>query len=307
MAQKILGQRSKKNTEKQSVARTTKGQTLLSGNIKCGHCGGNMVATTYVDTYRRKDGTIKKTQGLRYICYHRSRRLNDCDGQFVYATDKIDAEVSAIVEEYLEKIKTTPIEKALEIRYRSEIDFRKKRSKELIQEKEKLQIRLQELSNEVGKSLTGESRFSVEILSASIDTTKAELDKIEVSLYECEKDLEEKKSVLGKLDFYYNQFVSWADEFKKASLERKKMIICSLVEEIKLSRGYQIEINLIYVTNNFLHKSNFSRRTELRNNYGAFVDIWQSTRLLTALSLVRAQHQEPMRNHPKGWFFCIGS
>ncbi len=104
-----------------------------------------------------------------------------------------------------------------------------------------------ELSNEVGKCLTGESRFSIEILSASIDTTKAELDKIEKLLNECERELEEKKGVLGKLD-YYDQFVSWADEYKNASLERKKMIICSLIDEIKVSRDYQVEIkfNICY-------------------------------------------------------------
>ena len=40
MAQEILEQRAKKNDVKIHIARTTKGRTLLSGNLVCGHCGG---------------------------------------------------------------------------------------------------------------------------------------------------------------------------------------------------------------------------------------------------------------------------
>ncbi len=46
-AQEILRQRSKKQNEKQTIARTTKGSTLLSGNIVCGHCGCNLSANTF--------------------------------------------------------------------------------------------------------------------------------------------------------------------------------------------------------------------------------------------------------------------
>ena len=43
---------------------------------------------------------------------------------------------------------------------------------------------------------------------------------------------------------YYDQFQSWADEFDRTSLEKKKMIICQLVREINVSKGYELEIVL---------------------------------------------------------------
>ena len=46
-AQYILVQRSQKNDEKQQIARTTKGSTLLSGNVYCAHCGNKMISTSY--------------------------------------------------------------------------------------------------------------------------------------------------------------------------------------------------------------------------------------------------------------------
>ncbi len=47
---------------------------------------------------------------------------------------------------------------------------------------------------------------------------------------------------MGKIDYHYEQFRGWAEEFDSASPERKKMIICTLFKEINVGRGYDIEI-----------------------------------------------------------------
>ena len=243
MAQEILKQRAKKNDDKVHIARTTKGRTLLSGNLVCGHCGSRMMSTGYTDKYIRKDGTKGQTDGLRYMCYHRARKLNDCDGQSVYSARRIDDDVIELVEGYLERIKSHPKEKALEMRYRKELDPKKRLHEELIRNKENLEKRLKELSMEVGKSLTGESKFSVDVLSASIDSTRKEISSMEEQLKQCETELNHKKDLLQKLDYYYQQFVGWAYEFKNATIESKKMIICYLIDEIRVSRGYKLEIS----------------------------------------------------------------
>ena len=120
--------------------------------------------------------------------------------------------------------------------------IKKKLVKNLTTEKERIERRLTELSVEVGKCLNGESNFTTDILTMSINSTKDELNSIQKRLTECEKSLEEKNDVLNKLDYYYTQFTSWADEFDNASQERKKMIICTLFKEITVGKGYKIEI-----------------------------------------------------------------
>lgn len=120
-AQHILGQRSKKNDEKRHIAMTTKGKSLLSGNIFCGHCGGSLVYSERTENYHRKDGTIGASTYLRYICYHKTRRLNDCEGQSIYMAHKVDNMVLEVVKSYLERIKVTPKDKALEKYYETQI------------------------------------------------------------------------------------------------------------------------------------------------------------------------------------------
>ena len=240
--QHILKQRSKKNDEKQHIARTTKGKTLLSGNLYCAHCGGTMTSTGHIEKYERKDGTIGVSNTLRYICYHRARKLNNCDGQAVYSASKIDVMVLDIVKRYLNAIKKTPKDKALEIRYRKELSEKRRIKKELKDTKNRLQKRLTELSIEVGKSLSGENKFPVDVLSMSINSTKDEMAEVDKQLYECDAALDEQIDVLNKLDFYYEQFITWADEFETASREQQKMIICQLIDAIKIGRGYNIEI-----------------------------------------------------------------
>lgn len=244
----ILNQRSIKYEEKQNIARTTKGQTLLSGNIYCGHCGCHLNAAKGVDQYVRKDGSVYRKETVRYTCYHKSRGLNDCDGQSVYIAEKIDTMVAEIVKRYLARIKQTPKDKALELRYKNELRQKKLQRKKLDDEKFRLGKRLREASMEIGKSLTGESVFSTDVLSMSINAIKEDLTRIEKQIATCETELEAKDEVLRKLDFYYDQFVSWADEFENASLEQKKMIICQLIKSVTVRKGYEldIEFNISY-------------------------------------------------------------
>ena len=240
--QDILRQRSRKNEEKQHIARTTKGRTLLSGNIYCAHCGGRLISSGSSERYIRKDGTIAVTSTLRYVCYHRSRKLNDCDGQSVYAAKKIEEVVLNIVEHYLNAIKVTPKDKALEMRYQKELTEKRRIKRDLLVKKEKLQNRLTELSIEVGKCLSGENIFPADVLSMSINSTKSEIVETDRLLNDCDNELNQQTDMVNKLDYYYQQFITWADEFKNASNEQRKMIICQLIDKINVGRGYNIEI-----------------------------------------------------------------
>lgn len=162
-----------------------------------------------------------------------------CDGQSAYVAHRIDGAVLETLRDYLAKIKSTPKDIALEKRYKSEIsEYRRKQTK-LEKEIEKLKRQVIELSAEIGRSLLGKSHFTPDILSASIDNTNDLLQKKEIEL---KYKLANQQNAMGKLDFYYSQFRTWADEFDNSTMEQKKMIACQLIKEVKVSRGYELEI-----------------------------------------------------------------
>lgn len=241
-AQFILSQRSNKNEEKKQIARTTKGSTLLSGNIYCAHCGQKMVSTSYIDRYDRADGSQYRVRRQRYICTNKAMKRGACDGQSAYVAHRIDGAVLATLRDYLAKIKSTPKDIALEKRYKSEISEYKRKQTKIEKEIDKLKRQVIELSAEIGRSLLGESRFTPDILSTSIDNTNDLLHKKEIELNDIKFKLANQQNAMGKLDFYYSQFRTWADEFDNSTMEQKKMIACQLIREVKVSRGYELEI-----------------------------------------------------------------
>lgn len=240
--QYILDQRAEVSEQKRHIAKTTKGKTLLSGNIFCGHCGCRLNAAGGKERYTTKDGEEVVRENLRYMCYHRARKLNDCDGQSVYSAPKIDKMVVDIVKTYLQRITKTPKSRAIEIRYTKEIEEKKKYKKCLTDTKAKYIRKLDELSVEIGKSVIGESSFTTDMLAMAIQSAKTELEKVEGQLEACEKDLAETSSILKHLDFYYNQFSGWASEFDGASKEQQKMILCQLIKAVRVKKGYELEI-----------------------------------------------------------------
>ncbi len=227
-AQRILGERTVTNDRKTQIARNTKGKTLLSGNIYCTHCGSRMIATSYVDSHIRADGSkyeVRKQQSA-------------------YVSDRIDGAVNTIVLEYLSRIKTTAKSIALEKRYEHEIAEMKAQKRETEQENKRCKERLAQLSGEIAKSLSGDSAFSPDMLAMAIDSTKAELQATEDKLTQLNYTLNNSQGAMKKLDFYYDQFRGWAEEFEDVGLEQRKMIICQLVREINVSKGYELDIVL---------------------------------------------------------------
>lgn len=241
MAQDIIGQRKNRSDKKSHVAMRTKGESLFSGNLICGHCGTRLVATK--SNYKTHVvGGVPVREGRRtYICYHRSRRLNDCDGQSVYQAWKVEEIVLKIVRMYLDKIKRTPQERALETKFEKSINERKQEIRRLKKIISDLEEQLVTLSTEIGKALIGRSEFTADMLKISIDNTTKDLEENKSALAKCENEVENSSDMLSKLDFYYSQFVGWADEFDKASIERKKMIVSQMFSSITISRGYKIE------------------------------------------------------------------
>lgn len=106
----ILKQRAEVGEEKRKLAKRTKGEAMLSGNIFCLHCGGRITTTHHKDHYFRKDGSEYLKDTLKYCCYHKARKLCECEGQTNYIAAKVDEAVSQIIRQVFESMTGAPEE-----------------------------------------------------------------------------------------------------------------------------------------------------------------------------------------------------
>ena len=237
MAQEILQQREKKNKGKRTVALKTKGESLLSGNIFCGHCGGRMVSTTYHEEYVKADGTKSIYYTKKYICYHRSRKLNECDGQAAYRADIVEEKVLSAIKSLFDKIKTTPEQEIFEHKFKNQAEDCKIKKRQLEQQLEKQTKQLETLQAEIGNSI-----YSSDDLAAAIKIAKKTVEETKAKLDDMTNKLEEAKNGADNVPILYQRFLGWANEFDTASNEQQKMIICSLCDRIEISRDYEVRI-----------------------------------------------------------------
>lgn len=249
--QEILRQRDNSKEIKTNIARTTKAKTLLSGNIYCAHCGSKLNATSFIDKFYSLTSDKANHRRQQYICTGK-RKDHYCDGQWAYNADRIDNAVADIIRQYLSQIKTTPKDRAIETRYQKQIAEQKVARKQLLGELDKKQAQLKELSTEVAKSIVGDSQFTPEVLSMSIDHVKEEIKRLQNEYQRVDASLNNQETAFNKLDYLYSRFTNWADEFDAASTEQKKMIICQLVKEIRIGRGYQVELVFNFEYQQFL-------------------------------------------------------
>ncbi len=243
-AQDFLDQRKRINEEKRRISRKTQGQVLLSGNIFCAECGGRMVSTSYNSKYIKKDGTETTYSTKKYMCYHRTRKLNDCKSQTTYDAYKVDNAITEIVEKIFQNIIETPETEAIGRKLESELATAKTLQKKYQLSIDKLNEQLKKLQMEIGKSLIGESVYSAEDLSATINSTRQRITEETDKLIEVTQIVAKGNKAVDDIQPLYSQFVSWADEFRQATLEQKRIILSQLIDCIEIGRDYTITVKM---------------------------------------------------------------
>lgn len=244
-AQFILDQRVKKKDEERQVAMSTKGQAMLSGIMFCAHCGGRLTSNMHTEKYTVKStGEVKEKHYLRYLCYHRSRGLCDCDGQSVYSAPKVDKAVSDVVTEMFARINDAPDETELRRKYKKEMQKCRAKQTKLNTELRKYKTQYDKLNEEIAKTLIGESFYSPEQLSTALKTVQQKIDAIKQQIELIGNDMEFRKTSMEKVRPMYDQFKGWAEEFMLAPVEQRKMIVSQVVSRIELGKGYRIKRTL---------------------------------------------------------------
>ncbi len=237
MAQEVRTGRMAHN-EEMFIPRNTKGKSLLIGNIYCAHCGSRLSVTTNV----KKDAKGKEVIRLRYICYGKSRKQTQCNGQTGYLLHRIDDAVNATVSRILSNMAGVSKSEVVNQRFQKRIEEKKALLSALQGENSKADSEVKALQAEVIRAIQGESNFPQKLLSDMLKMAEEKQADVRIRLSEAEKDLAQTGQLMHQLEREYNDVVSMAEMYAGATMEAKKMIVARMLHRVTVGRDYNINM-----------------------------------------------------------------
>ena len=242
-AQHIRTSRSNAAEQERRVPLNTRGQSLLAGNVFCGHCGSRLSLTTNGKAYPCKDDPNRIVKRVRYICYGKTRKQTECDGQTGYTAHILDGIIDKLVRQIFERMNAVPKSEIVNVRYKEKMDERRALLRSIRADHTKAVSELEILRSEVIKSLRGESTFSQSLLNSLIAEAEAKCLEIQQQLESAQAAYDEGQAVLESLNAQYDDMISWADMYDTASIDAKKMIVNCLISRIDVYRDYRLHID----------------------------------------------------------------
>lgn len=242
-AQHIRTSRANSVEQERRVPLNTRGQSLLAGNVFCGHCGSRLSLTTNGKAYPCKDDPNRIVKRVRYVCYGKTRKQTECDGQTGYTAHTLDGIIDKLVRQIFERMKAIPQSEIVNVRYKEKMDERKALLHSVRADYTKAAGELEMLRAEVIKSLRGESAFSQSLLGSLIADAETKCLEVQLQLEAAQAAYDEGQAVLASLNAQYDDIISWADMYDTASMEAKKMIVNCLIKRVEVYRGYKLHID----------------------------------------------------------------
>ena len=243
-AQAIRRERAEAKANMPRVPINMRGNSLLSGNVFCGHCGSRLHLTTTSRYYTKADGTVIKKRRVRYACYKKVRKMADCGGQSGYSAAKLDGMIETLVKDIFERMKGLSKSEIISARYEKEINLRKSNLQSARAELVKEQTKLSDLRAEVIKSIQGESVYSKEMLSGLVNEVETKVKELDAVRAKAEKELNACQTLVQSLSERYDELMSWSEGFESSTLEGKKMIVNAMIKRIDVFNGYRLNVEL---------------------------------------------------------------
>lgn len=263
LAQKLMAERTNEYKEKRTMPLHTNGQSLLSGNIFCGHCGGRLTLTTNGTTRINADGERVGRKRIRYVCYNKTRKRSNCDGQTGYTMHILDDIVTDILHQLFERMRTVDENEIVSRTQRNAMVSLNERLTNAKAECAKTTKEYESLKLEVIKAVQGESAFPMEILSELVNNARTKMLDASAQLTELNKELEESNQRLKTIKADFQRMMEWSDIFDKSEMQVKKMIAGYIIKRIDVFEDYRLHIEF---NMNF---AQFSLGMDIPNEYHA--------------------------------------
>ena len=241
-AQCIRQNRANTYEDRRTVPMNTRGESLLAGNVFCGHCGSRLTLTTNGKRYPCQADPGRVVKRVRYVCYGKTRKQTDCDGQTGYTAHILDEIVDKLVRRIFERMRSISKDEVLRARYSEKVSELESMLQAAKADYAKAERDLTSLKSEVLKAINGESAFSPELLNSLITEAEKSSHELLERYTAAQHASAQSRAMLDELSAQYDDVISWAYMYDHASIESKKMIINYLIKRIEVSRGYKLRV-----------------------------------------------------------------
>lgn len=263
LAQTLMAERANDCNALRTMPRNTSGQSLLSGNVFCGHCGGRLTLTTNGTVRINAAGERVGRKRIRYVCYNKTRKRCDCTGQTGYTMHILDKMITDVLHQVFDRMRAVSKEEIVSRANRNAMVGLKDRIAAVKAECTKATKEYESLKLEIVKAIQGESAFPMEILSELVDNARTKMLDADARLSELTAELESSNQRVASIKADYDKLIKWSEIFDDSDMEVKKMIAGYIIKRVDVYSDYllHIEFNM-----NF---AQFELGMEIPNDYSA--------------------------------------
>ena len=242
LAQELMDQRTNEAKEQRTMPRNTRGQSLLSGNVFCGHCGGRLTLTTNGTVRVNADGERIGRKRIRYVCYNKTRKRQECNGQTGYTMHILDKLVTDVLHEVFSRMQAVKEEEIVSRTHRSAVVSLKKRLTAAKNECAKATKEYESLKVEIIKAVQGESAFPMDVLSELVNNARTKMLEANEALTALNEEMAESESKCDRIRADYHRILQWAEMFDSSDMEVKKMIAGYIIKRVDVHSDYRLHI-----------------------------------------------------------------
>ena len=242
LAQKLMTERVNEFNEQRTLPRNTSGQSMLSGNVFCGHCGGRLTLTTNGTVRKNADGVQVARRRIRYVCYNKTRHRIECNGQTGYTMHILDGMVTEVLHQIFDRMKAVRED---EIVSRTQMNVTADVKNQFTAAKREFAKATKEYEAVKAKLMAiirGESSLPESVISEMAEEAKRKMMAASEKVSALNSEMEQSNDRTNEIRRDYQNIMKWSEIFDSSDMAVKKMIAGYLIKKISVYSGYRLHI-----------------------------------------------------------------